>query len=148
MAVLDARTWLEHLPPDECWRLLRLSTVGRLAVTIDGDPTIWPLNIAVDDHTVVFRTAPGTKLATLDRTPRVALEVDGLDFDEARGWSVVVAGTVRPLTDDELSSARCLPLAPWTVGEKPRWFGVHVSAISGRSIGDRAASTSGTSAPR
>jgi nitroimidazol reductase NimA-like FMN-containing flavoprotein (pyridoxamine 5'-phosphate oxidase superfamily) len=139
MAVLDPRTWLEQLPEAECWRLLRLSNVARLAVVIDDEVTIWPLNIAVDGRVIVFRTGPGTKLATLMNRPKVALEVDGLNFDEQRGWSVVATGHLRPLAGEDLVRAQHLPLAPWTVGEKAFWFGLHVERLSGREIGDRAA---------
>ena len=130
---------MEVLPEAECWRLLRLSPVGRVATVVDGAPMIWPLNVAVDDRTVVFRTGQGSKLAGLQDGSTVAVEVDGLDLDERRGWSIVAVGEVRELVAGARASAQQLPLAPWTVGEKPRWFGVHVARISGRAIGDRAA---------
>jgi nitroimidazol reductase NimA-like FMN-containing flavoprotein (pyridoxamine 5'-phosphate oxidase superfamily) len=139
MAIVDGRTWLEILPEAECWRLLRLSAVGRLAVMIDGDLMIWPLNIAVDGHTIVFRTDAGSKVGAFQGDPRVAVEVDGLDLGERKGWSVVANGFVHELSGDELARARRLPLQPWTVGEKARWFGVPVARISGRVIGERAA---------
>lgn len=139
MAVLDARSWLEILPEAECWRLLRLSSVGRLAVVHRGEPMIWPLNIAVDDRDIVFRTAPGAKASSFYEDPAGAFEVDGLDFEARRGWSVVVTGRIRELSGEELERARRLPLAPWTVGEKQLWFALRVERISGRGIGDRAA---------
>jgi nitroimidazol reductase NimA-like FMN-containing flavoprotein (pyridoxamine 5'-phosphate oxidase superfamily) len=138
MAIIDARTWLEVLPETECWRLLRLAAIGRLAVVIDGEPTIWPLNIAVDDRTIVFRTDPGSKIGAFQGDPPVAVEADGLDFDQKRAWSVVANGFVHELAGDEIARARRLSLEPWTVGEKARWFGVRVARISGRGIGDRA----------
>jgi nitroimidazol reductase NimA-like FMN-containing flavoprotein (pyridoxamine 5'-phosphate oxidase superfamily) len=54
MASIRPRKELEILPEAECWRLLRLSEVGRLAVVVNGAPTIWPLNIAVQDGTVRY----------------------------------------------------------------------------------------------
>lgn len=139
---------MEILPDAECWRLLRLSTVARLAVVVDDRPMIWPLNIAVDDHTIVFRTAPGSKIAAFQGEPPVAVEVDGLDYDELRGWSVVALGTVAPLAGAALARAQSLPLAPWTVGEKARWFGVQVTQVSGREIGDHASSATVATEPR
>lgn len=141
MAILDSRTYMEILPEAECWRLLRLSAVARLAVVLGDEPTIWPLNIAVDDRTVVFRTGPGSKIAAFQGDPAVAVEVDGLDFDDRRGWSVVANGIVHELSGEDLSRARKLALAPWTASEKSHWFGVRVTRISGREIGDRAASS-------
>jgi nitroimidazol reductase NimA-like FMN-containing flavoprotein (pyridoxamine 5'-phosphate oxidase superfamily) len=143
------RPWLEVLPEDECWRILRLCTVGRLAVVVDGDPMIWPLNIAVDDDgVVVFRSGAGSKLTALGAEPKVALEVDGLDFALAKGWSVVVSGRARQLTGDELTRAQQLPLRPWTVGDKPTWFGIVADSISGRSIGDPELASTGAGRPR
>ena len=139
MAIVDPRTWMEVLPELECWRLLRLSPVARLATVVDGAPMIWPLNVAVDDRTVVFRTDHGSKLAGLQDRSIVAVEVDGIDMDERRGWSIVAVGEVHELAAAALTRARQLPLAPWTVGDKPRWFGVGITHISGRAIGDRAA---------
>ena len=138
MTILDGRTWMEILPEEECWRRLRLSEVGRLATAVDGEPMIWPLNIAVVGRTVVFRTDPGSKIVALQGEPTVALEADGLDFDDRRGWSVVAVGAVGELGPAALARARRLPLAPWTVGDKARWFGVRVSRLSGREIGERA----------
>jgi nitroimidazol reductase NimA-like FMN-containing flavoprotein (pyridoxamine 5'-phosphate oxidase superfamily) len=129
--------WLEILSDAECWRLLRLSPIGRLAADVDGEPMIWPLNIVVDGEAVVFRTGPGSKLATLEDLPKAALEVDGLDVDAKRGWSVVARGRVVELAGDALDRAHRLPLVPWTVGEKPCWFALQVRAISGRSIEDQ-----------
>jgi hypothetical protein len=142
MALVDARNWLEILSEDECWRLVRLSSVGRLAVIgADGSPEIYPLNIAVDGKSVVFRTDPGSKLAALHKAPSVALEADGLDFDACDGWSVLLVGPAKEIGGQELIDARRLPLAPWAVGEKARWFRLTPTRISGRGIGDRARRT-------
>lgn len=61
MAVIDGRTWLEHLSTPECWRLLAQSPVGRVGVLVDSAPEIYPVNHVVDEQTVVFRTDPGSK---------------------------------------------------------------------------------------
>lgn len=140
MAVLDGRTWLEVLSPDECWRLLSLSAIGRIAVVGAEGPEIYPVNIAVDGHTIVFRTDPGTKLAAIDHYPVVALEVDGIDHDRRRGWSVVARGRAEQIGDPEgISRARALPLMPWAVGDKARWVRVVPTTVTGRSIEERAA---------
>ena len=139
MALRDARTWLEILSKDECWRLVRQCTVGRLAVIgDDGSPEIYPLNIAVDDESVVFRTDPGSKLAAIHKLPSVALEVDELDFEAQDGWSVLVVGTAKELGGRDLVQAQRLPLAPWSIGAKARWFRLTPLRVSGRRISGRA----------
>ena len=139
MALRDSRTWLEILSKDECWRLVRGCAVGRLAVIgDDGGPEIYPLNIAADGESVVFRTDPGSKLAALHKLRSVALEVDGLDFEARDGWSVLVVGTAEEIGGSALIEAQRLPLAPWAVGEKARWFRLSPTRVSGRRISGRA----------
>lgn len=139
MTRLDPRNWMEILPASECWELLAVSPVGRIAVVgVDG-PEIYPVNIAVDDETVVFRTDPGSKLAAMVTEPRVSIEVDSVDVVARDGWSVVVSGRVEELGGDDLLAAQQLGLEPWTIGEKARWFRLLPTRISGRGIGLRAA---------
>jgi nitroimidazol reductase NimA-like FMN-containing flavoprotein (pyridoxamine 5'-phosphate oxidase superfamily) len=138
MAQLEPRTWMEILSTSECWRLLGTCAVGRLAVTGDDGPEIYPVNIAVDGESVVFRTDPGSKVTAIAADPRVALEVDSIDLEAQDGWSVVVAGRLVELNDGELVAARRLPLAPWTIGDKQRWFRLVPRRITGRGIGVRA----------
>jgi hypothetical protein len=139
MTRLDARNWMEILPEDECWRLLAGSPVGRIAVLGADGPDIFPVNIAVDGRSVVFRTDPGSKLAALASDPRVALEVDGFDLEQRDGWSVVAVGRVEEIGGADLIAAQRLPLEPWTIGDKARWFRIVPLRISGRAIGLRAA---------
>ena len=71
MVVIDGRTWSEHLRPAVCWSLLAGERIGRLGVLVDSAPEIYPVNFAVDDETIVFRTDPGSKLRGLVRSPSV-----------------------------------------------------------------------------
>lgn len=139
MTRLDPRNWLEILPAAECWELLGISPVGRIAVVGTDGPEIYPINIAVDGESVVFRTDPGSKLNAIATEPRVAIEVDSVDLTARDGWSVVVSGRVEELGGDELLAAQDLNLEPWTIGQKARWFRLHPVRISGRGIGLRAA---------
>lgn len=52
------------LPESECWRLLDGVALGRLVTCAGGQPEIFPVNFAVPDRTVLFRTAEGTKLTS------------------------------------------------------------------------------------
>lgn len=58
----DQMNVVVELSAAESWALLRRAVVGRLALTVDGRPEIFPVNHMVDHGTVVFRTAVGTKL--------------------------------------------------------------------------------------
>ena len=134
VAVIDGRTWLEVLPEPDCWRRLADSAVGRLAVNGPDGPEIFPVNHAVLDGKVVFRTDPGTKLTALLRDARVAYEVDEVDHAQRSGWSVLVVGAVEPVPSEHLDEARALPLEPWTIGDKVQFLWLRPRRISGRAI--------------
>ena len=135
MAVLDGRTWMEHLSPQECWALLREVPIGRVGVLVDSAPEIYPVNYGVDGETIVFRTDPGTKLRALDRSPTVCFEVDLVDVEARGGWSVLVKGRALELTQPaDLLTAAELPLRFWGSGDKFHWIRIVPVEITGRRI--------------
>ncbi len=122
----------EALSPNECWELLRESVVGRLAVSVEGRPDIFPVNPVVDHGTIVFRTAAGTKL-TATKGQDVAFEVDGYDVGTAQAWSVVVKGRAHEILEvDEVLRALRLPVFPWQPGRKPRFLRLEPTSVTGR----------------
>ena len=122
-----------HLPLHRCWELLRAAEVGRVAVVVEGRPEIFPVNHLVDGGSVVFRTAPGTKLAGAAQGAAVAFEVDGLDAESDEAWSVVVHGRAREMRSfDEIIETAELPVSPWHEGVKPRFVRIEPDAVSGR----------------
>jgi nitroimidazol reductase NimA-like FMN-containing flavoprotein (pyridoxamine 5'-phosphate oxidase superfamily) len=126
---------------EECLGLLRQGRVGRLAVVIAGAPHVLPLNYAADEQgTIVFRTAELSS-ATQASLPRVAFEVDDIDAECRTGWSVVVHGQGRDITDGiDVRSERLrrLPVFPWAPGERDQWFMINADEITGRRIVQRA----------
>lgn len=135
MAVIDGRTWFEHLSEGDCWRTLSLAHVGRLGVLVDSAPEIYPVNFVVHERSIVFRTDPGSKLRGLDRSPSVCFEVDGFDLRDRTGHSVLVKGTAREVVGgDEVRELSALPLRFWPAGEGGHWIRVHADEVSGRRI--------------
>ena len=136
MAVVDGRTWMEHLPAQECWALLAEAPVGRVGVLVDSAPEIYPVNYAVDGESVVFRTDPGTKLRALDRSPSVCFEADDVDAEDRTGWSVLIKGRATELSSAaDLVTAGELPLRFWGSGDKSHWVRIVPAEITGRRIG-------------
>ena len=84
MAVIDPRTWLEHLSPAQCWQMIESSPIGTRGRPARQRAGIYPVNHVVDHHSIVFRTDPGSKLSGLLRSPAVCFEVDAVD---AGTWS-------------------------------------------------------------
>lgn len=126
---------VEALDRATCIALLAGHRVGRLAVVGDrGQPEIFPISYVADGANVVFRSGAGKKLAG-SSLRRVALEIDSYDLVSGEGWSVVVKGTAREITDalDPAScSARELPVEPWTPGEGLSWLRIVTREITGR----------------
>ena len=122
-----------ELGSSDCWDYIRLASVGRLAVVVNGEPEIFPINFAVDHGSVVFRTAEGTKLSAALDDSAVAFEVDGYDDRLGYAWSVVVKGTASQLEsiEDVLDSAE-LELFPWQAGEKNHFIRIVPAETTGR----------------
>ena len=123
---------METLDAPTCWALLRQAEVGRLAVSIQNRPDIFPINHVVDHGSIVFRTAEGTKLAgTIGKD--VAYEVDGVEAGGAVAWSVIIKGEAHEVAKLHESIASLdLPLFPWHRGPKPHIVRIDPYDVQGR----------------
>jgi nitroimidazol reductase NimA-like FMN-containing flavoprotein (pyridoxamine 5'-phosphate oxidase superfamily) len=128
------RNGLEILDRRECMRLLCTQAIGRVAITSGALPTVLPVNFRVVDGKIVFRTGHGTKLAAATRNTVVAFEVDHVDRIWHDGWSVVVTGVARPVTDpDELAEMSAELIPRWVAGESET-VAISADIVSGRRI--------------
>ena len=122
---------ITELTADQCWQLLRSRDLGRIAVSAAGMVDIFPINYAVDGESIMFRTAPGTKLLELAINDRVAFEID--DHDEHEAWSVVMKGHAERIErQSEMDAAEKLGLTPWIPTLKYRWVRIWPSELAGR----------------
>ncbi len=115
-----------------CWQLLATAEVGRLVVTgIGGEPDVFPVNYAVHEGRLLFRTDFGTKLVDLLSQHAVVFEIDGRDAHEA--WSVVVKGTALPVRDAAgIRRAELAGVRPWAPDGKPVHIAITPHRITGR----------------
>jgi nitroimidazol reductase NimA-like FMN-containing flavoprotein (pyridoxamine 5'-phosphate oxidase superfamily) len=127
---------LEELSRSECLALVRSTSVGRVGLSVQALPVVLPVNFATDGENVIFRTGPGTKLDAAVVGTVVAFEVDGVDTEHEVGWSVLIRGMAREVTDaEELDRARALPLRAWGQGEAAdRYVRVAPELVSGRRV--------------
>ncbi|SHH33407.1 Nitroimidazol reductase NimA, pyridoxamine 5'-phosphate oxidase superfamily [Jatrophihabitans endophyticus] len=128
---------IEQLDPATCWALLRTTTVGRLAVATDRGADIFPVNYVVDDGTVVFRTAAGSKLVAALGTETVAVEADGVDGARqgasAMVWSVVLRGRATEIGGLQATLDTFeLPLFPWHDSPKNCFVRITPGDVTGR----------------
>jgi len=119
------------LSATECWYLLKSVALGRIVTTVDNTSHIFPINFVVQNRTVLFRTAEGTKLVSAAINNNVLFEAD--DHDVEQGWSVIVRGVARTVRDEaDLAEAQRAELLPWTATAKTHWVRVLPTQITGR----------------
>ena len=126
---------LELLEDDDCFELLALQSIGRVALTMGALPVVFPVNYKLDGRTILFRTGPGVKLAAAAHRAVIAFEVDDTDPAVRSGWSVLAVG-VASLVDDpgELARLDRLAVSAWAGGNRQSLVKVPVEMISGRRI--------------
>ncbi|MFF0433818.1 helix-turn-helix domain-containing protein [Streptomyces sp. NPDC004327] len=114
-AGLHAR--MDEIDASECWALLDDHGVGRVAVMGDAGPEIFPVNYQVMGGEVLFMTAEDAPLAkAADSGTAIAFEEDHMDEAFSQGWSVLLVGPARTVSDP--ATARAFGDAaystPWT----------------------------------
>ncbi|MCV7065153.1 pyridoxamine 5'-phosphate oxidase family protein [Mycolicibacterium farcinogenes] len=115
----------------ESWDLLDGVALGRLVTAVDDEAHVFPVNFVVQNRTILFRTAAGTKLISAAINNQVVFEAD--DHNSAEGWSVIVRGIARTLrTDEELDEAERAQLLPWTATTKTHYVRVSPVRVTGR----------------
>jgi nitroimidazol reductase NimA-like FMN-containing flavoprotein (pyridoxamine 5'-phosphate oxidase superfamily) len=109
--------------------------VGRLVITVAGEPLVYPLNFAVDGDAVVFRTRVGTKLNGITRS-LATFEVDHVDAS-GQGWSVTFEGLAQEILDADPAELRArlddLSLDTWPGGDRPNVVRITPYAVRGTS---------------
>ncbi|MBE9499966.1 MULTISPECIES: pyridoxamine 5'-phosphate oxidase family protein [Streptomyces] len=133
-----ARPQLSRMSEDECWRRLGTHGVGRVGLADGPAPVILPVNFLADGRTVVYRTEPDGPAAAADGAA-VAFEVDRTDERLSTGWSVLLTGTARHVTDPgTLEDLASRPgAAPWAGGRRELWVRVQPGEVTGRRIRTR-----------
>jgi len=94
------------LTPAECWELLALSSVGRLALSVRALPTILPVRYEVDDASVAIHLGRFGLPAAAVHDSVVAFAVDHIDEVADEGWIVQMQGLAR------LALTRGVPTGP------------------------------------
>ena len=118
--------------------MLRTVGIGRLATpTAHGGVDVYPVNHVVDQGSIVFRTAMGTKLTAALDADEIAFEADNAacTYDQQHDdpWSVVMHGTAGLISlETELFDSFGLSVRPWHVSNKPYFVRLVPTVVSGR----------------
>ncbi len=126
-----------ELAYEKCRELISGCVVGRVAVSTPTGPRIVPVNYAVVDDAVVFRTTPYSLLGTYAWNTILAFEIDNIDYENERGWSVVAVGRGTMVEDrDELARIRSFwDPQPWVGGPRLLYVMLRWDELTGRRIG-------------
>jgi nitroimidazol reductase NimA-like FMN-containing flavoprotein (pyridoxamine 5'-phosphate oxidase superfamily) len=123
-----------ELDEETCWRMLARASVGRIGFVDGDDVVVLPINAAVHKRRVIFRTTAGSSLAGAQGA-KVAFETDHTDQVAESGWSVVVRGVLRDVTDDpEVETWRSSMVHPWAPPPRDRWMMIEPHVVTGRMI--------------
>ncbi|UQA97007.1 helix-turn-helix domain-containing protein [Streptomyces halobius] len=126
---------MRELGTAECRERLSSHGVGRVAVTVDGVPAVFPVNYTVVGDLVGYRAFPGSGPAAA-AGHEAALEVDHIDDAFRQGWSVLVMGPAHVVTDldESLTLEEHAFTAPWAGSGRQEWIVIRPTQITGRRI--------------
>jgi nitroimidazol reductase NimA-like FMN-containing flavoprotein (pyridoxamine 5'-phosphate oxidase superfamily) len=127
---------LQALTTDECREHLAGGGVGRFLFVEPGrGPVAIPVNYATDGDDILFRTGRQTSIADAVGQPQVSFDVDHIDDTFSEGWSVLLSGTARIITEPaELEHAKALGIEPWAPGDRDIYIRMSARQVTGRRI--------------
>jgi len=135
IVAIDIVSRMGVIDRDRCVELMESTPIGRVAF-VDGAGEILalPVNFKWHEGTVVFRTLEGQKLAAAAEGKAVCFEVDQWSPEERTGWSVVVQGRAREVTNwAEVEELEGIGLVPWAKEKwKRMWVRIEPTNITGR----------------
>lgn len=120
---------LSNLDAEECLRLLKTHSVGRVAWAGSAGVLVLPVAYTLHGDSLVFLTSPAGVLADLVSPTVVSFEVDDIDVETRTGWNVLVQGVSGPGPDSVLG----LP-DPWAPGERSLAVAITPQNYSGRAV--------------
>ena len=125
---------LYELDPVLCERLLRRGTFGRVGLWSPRGPVIFPVNYAVHDDAVVIGTSAYGTLARYGHERQIVFEIDAVEEDRWRGWSVLAHGRGE-LVSDPSPRPPGERAHPWAGGDRTAELRLAWTELTGRRVG-------------
>jgi nitroimidazol reductase NimA-like FMN-containing flavoprotein (pyridoxamine 5'-phosphate oxidase superfamily) len=116
-----------------CWDLLRGASLGRVVFTMHAMPAIRPVNHLIDGRTIVIRSHLGSAIAGHPSRDGavVCYEADDIDPERHTGWSVIVTGIARLVTDPGAVSRYQRSLEPWVARPMDQVIAITPETVTG-----------------
>jgi len=130
----------EQLDEQACLQLISRGGLGRIAYTSRFGLVVLPVNYALHDGAIVFRTAEHGPLDEELRTgiagaeQKVAFEIDDFSLATREGWSVLVQGPAHHVNADEWGTVASAGVQPMAPGDRELFVRIVPSRITGRRI--------------
>jgi pyridoxamine 5'-phosphate oxidase-like protein len=124
---------LSKLGRDEAMALLASVSLGRIVFTEHALPAIRPVNHILDGDDVVVRGHRDAALVSSINTV-VAYEADLIDPDARTGWTVVVTGIARRVTDPDAVARYERLLQPWVEENPDQVVRIHPELVTGYTV--------------
>ena len=137
---MDQRV-IEELDEEQCLALIAPGGVGRIAYASRFGPAVLPVNYAIQDGAIVFRTAEHGPLDEDLRTGitgadyTVAFEIDSIDPADRQGWSVLIQGPAHHVTGAGQDAVRGAGVESWAPGDRELFVRIAPRRITGRRVG-------------
>ncbi len=129
---------IQTLSKQECLGLLARVPIGRVALTLNALPVIFPVNYTLTGDSVIFGAMAGSSLSNATDGAVTAFQADSYDPNNRSGWTVMAVGQALHVRDAEtlgrLELEGALP-EPWAIGQSAdHYFRIDLSGVSGHRI--------------
>jgi hypothetical protein len=130
---MDEYRGLEQLNRSDALKLLGSVSLGRLVFTHQALPAVRPVNHLVVSESIIVRATTGAAITSVAGRNGVvvAYEADDIDSDTRLGWSVIVVGTARLMTDEFAAARYRARLRPWITGRVDDVITISTDLVSG-----------------
>jgi Pyridoxamine 5'-phosphate oxidase len=106
--------------------------IGRIVFTRRAMPVISPVVHLLDNDQIIIRSHEGSAIAAGQGQGAVVVyEADELDPITRTGWSVMVTGLARLVTDPGVAARYRQALRPWVAGPMNHVIGIDPQIITG-----------------
>lgn len=122
----------DELDESTCHQLLAAASTGRLALNDPQGPHVVPVNHAVVDGDVLLRSGEGRKREAAEPGQAASFQVDGVDAERGRGWSVLARGVLELVEESEQEPGD--GPQPMAGGDRPYLLRLRVRSITGRRL--------------